>query len=1166
MSDCSTYPTTPRMRSTPLRMASLIATCVLLATTLGRPVVATAGDPLTPQGDPEPPIPIFLNAPTDLDAFWKMLSRPDFVILDGDLYRKLRLASEVSKLSGAANPAVVGSIEVTGTVSEDWASLAVEYRVTMATEGPNWVPIFLDGLTISEVREASVDLPTRIVEGRGWQVELKGQGEHVVRVTLLAPVRSTVEGRRLELAIPPASSTRIDLVIPQKVLDASSGVNEPVGMVPVADGQGVRLSARLSPRSRLDLAWRERVEPAIKLPTLLSAQGEISLEIERGSIRSRSSWVLGSIRGTTSQITLRLDSAEELLDIEVDNKPIQFETRREGARSVVSILLPEPLRPNTTRTLLLNTRRPIASSGTARVAFQGYSFDQAKVQTGVVAIARTGPIFINPTPGRGLRRIDPRTELPESLRSRPDTTLAFEFNDQPFDLGLGIEPAPPRLRVEERTTVTLAAQSARLHTRLDCQTSQGRVFEVKVVLPRGLEFEGAEPAEVVESAQVVPLDPEAALTPGVGVPRIATITLTPQARESDSFSIVLKGWAAIDPSKLVALPIFQPKVDAIDGARFAIVADRNVTVDLAGFGDEPPPFRIDWGQPPADWAWPSRKPSPDSGLLWLRCDADPKTIPLKVTVRPRSIRHESTLSASIDRKGAEVVEEISVEVAYGVAAKLDISLPPEVPSRWEVEGVELVGRDPLGPDTSGNRRYRLLFARDYADNFRFRVRYRLPFAEPLQGEREAKLRFEPIRVLEGSAKGRRLVVSAEPRFELRSDARGWETSTIPDPSMSPESGPTIRLALSSGEERAAPVEVFVRAGHRLPMPDVVVSRLWIRTELRSDGDLATTARLWVEARDGSLGVGLPPGSRWIRVRAGGSELPEGSVEHLASDEYRLGLPTPNSSGPVLVAIDFVVPSTSTSGGWPTLRLLGNGVVQRTMWEAQVPASRAGIGTPAGWTDENEWFWAGGLWKRQPHKNSVEVWHWLTGGGTRPRLNEMIETGEPSAFQSYLFSRVGPPTTLRFFVFSRIGLLFLCSGPLLAIGLLVLARRPPPRLIAASLLILAFAAGVLIEPDVLILVLQSSILGVALWLSALAMHWAMEKAGHSRGAGEGALIVSPSSTASSMVYPPSPGSDDSTAIRTRPVSPSAVSTADHLVLFRTPGLQSDEFSHEEPDAR
>ena len=1144
---------------------------VLLATTPGPSGMAATADEPKSSSDPaatakaEAPIPIFLNAPTDLEAFWKTLARPDFVVLDGELYRKLRQAAEPLGPPASIQPAVVESLGVTGEVAGNWARLGVDFRVMLESDGPAWVPIHLDGLTLSGARDGTVEVATRITEGRGWQVELKGKGEHVVRIDLLAPVRSTVDGRKLDLAVPPVASTRIELVVPQTVLDASIGSNEQVAIGPLEGGLGAKLSARLSPRSRIELAWRERADPSVKLPTLLSAQGEIAIEIERGSIRTRSSWVIGSIRGASDELTLRLDSAEELLDIEVDNRPVQVETRRVGGRSIVSIPFSEPLRPNSTKNLLLNTRRPIASSGIARVSLQGYSFDQAKVQTGVIAVARSGPLFLNPTPGRGLRRIDPRTELPETLRARPDTSLAFEFNDQPFELGLSIEPAPPRLGIESRTTVTVDPRSARLQTRLDCRTSQGRVFEVQVVLPKGLEFDGAEPPEWVESAQAVPIDPRAAASVGVDIPRLLTIVLTHQAREADSFAIILKGWSAIDPSGPVALPLFRPVVDSSAGGRFAVVTERNVAVELAT-GEEPSVFRVDWGLPPADWAWPARRPGPELGLTWLRCDANPETLPLRVTVRPRSIRHESSLTASVDRRGAEVVDEISGEVAFGALSRLDLAIPREVPARWEVEGVEDSGREPLGQDADGTRRYRLRFARDHADAFRLRIRYRLPFDVSPGATRDERLLLAPIKVLEGTSTGQRLLISAEPGLDVKSEANGWNQIAQGDLPPASEAGPASRVSLTKADEKAGPVGIVVRSGLPTTLPGVVVSKLWLRTVQQLENDQANSAQLWVETRDGSMSVGLPPGSRLVRARVGPTELAGGAIDTLAADQYRLRFPSTTSAGPILVTVDYLVPASAASGGWPPLRLLGGGIVQQTIWEVQILGTRAGVGTPAGWTDENEWFWAGGLWKRRPRKSPLELSNWLTGGNPRQRPAEALMAGEQSGRQSYLFGRVGPPTTLRFPVFSRFALLLLCSGPVLVVGLLALARRPPPRVVAASLLLFSFAAGAFIEPDALVLVLQSSALGVALLLAALAMHWAIERRGHARPTGDRAVVVGPAPVGSSMVQSPAIGNDESTAIRARPTSPSAISTADHIVLVRSPGRPPDELSASDLERR
>ena len=99
-----------------LRTAPRLMILVLLMMAFGRSGVASPGDglpaPSPPQATPaETPIPIFLNAPTDLEAFWKKLAQPDFVVLDGDLYRKLRQAAEPlrpprGRISGSPRVAV----------------------------------------------------------------------------------------------------------------------------------------------------------------------------------------------------------------------------------------------------------------------------------------------------------------------------------------------------------------------------------------------------------------------------------------------------------------------------------------------------------------------------------------------------------------------------------------------------------------------------------------------------------------------------------------------------------------------------------------------------------------------------------------------------------------------------------------------------------------------------------------------------------------------------------------------------------------------------------------------------------------------------------------------------------------------------------------------------
>ncbi len=1142
-----------------------------LASTPGSPAVAGPVDgPMPPaQATASPgskpldaPISVFLDTPADRDAFWKGLARPDFVILDGDLYRKLRRGSEGNRPpADAAPPAVVDSIAVDGEVEGDWARLRVDLRVTMAADGPAWVPIQLDGLTLSAVREGDRDLGAKVGEDRSWLIELAGKGGHAVRVELIAPVRTTADGRRLELATPPAASTRVGLDVRQTVLDAATGPGEPLAVAPVEDKPGVaRLAARLSPRSRLEVGWRERSDPSIKLPVVLSAQGEIAVEVERGSIKARSSWIIAAVRGTTGRLTLRLDPAEEILEVEVDGRPVQVEAGREAGRPVLAIPLAEPLRAASPRNVTIATRRPIAADGTARVLLQGYPIDGAKVQAGILAVARTGPLFLNPTVGRGLRRIDPRTELPESLRSRHDTALAFEFNDQPFELNLAIDPAPPRITFDSRATVEVGPHSARVDCYLDCRVAQGRAFEVRVGLPRGLVFESAGPPEVVASAQVVAAGPRPGVAAGPDVPRSLVVALNRQAKEADAFTIHLTGRASFDATGPVAIPLFQGPADSANGGRVAVLGERDVSVELAEAVDGPGPFRADPEVPPAGWAWPagaSGRSGVESARLWLRCDASPERLPLRVTARPRAVRHESTMAVAVDGRGADVVDEVSGEVASGGLTRLDVVFPPEIPARWDLQGAEPAGRELIGREPDGSRRYRLSFARELAGAFRLRFRYRVDFAGPPTPGRDSKLRLAPIRIAEGTSTGRAIRLAAGPGLDVRASGEGWSpaASPGPGPDAAEDGEAPVRLVLASAVEEASAVEVLVREAPRAGLPTTVASRLWIKTVQRAEGDLSTSAYYWLEARDGSITLDLPPGSRWARARVGGADLAPGDVDLVAADRYRLRFPASTAPGPLLVGVDYVVPAASaaaaaaaTSGGWrpPELR---DGVVQQTLWEVRLVGPRAGIGVPSGWADENEWFWDGLIWRRRPSRGPVELSLWATGGGTRYRLADPLEaTGQAAGRHGYLFSRPGPPSPLRFPIYSRSLLLLLCSGPALIAGLLVLARRPPPRLVGASLLPVAFALGAWLEPNATIQILQSSILGVALLIAAMAMHWALDRRPGGRPAGGRGRVDIQAIPVSSLVIGPQIGSDDSTAIRPRPGA-SAASTADHIVLSR-----------------
>ncbi len=396
-------------------------------------------------------------------------------------------------------------------------------------------------------------------------------------------------------------------------------------------------------------------------------------------------------------------------------------------------------------------------------------------------------------------------------------------------------------------------------------------------------------------------------------------------------------------------------------------------------------------------------------------------------------------------------------------------------------------------------------------------------------------------------------IGSEAGIDLRAAGPGWAAI---DAAVEPEAGPPIGVALSRSGEGGGPIEVEVRSAEAVALPALIASRLWLRTSQRGDGDLAATAHYWLEVRGRSVTIRLPTGSRWTRARAGGVDLGVADVGRIGPDEYRVQFPAAVvPPGPILFGVEYLTPASAMVGGWPSPDLR-DAVVQQTMWDFQTTGTRAGVGVPRDWTDENEWFWDGILFRRRPARSPAELARWLTGGDSRDRLSNPIESGEPNGRHGYLFSRPGPPGTLRFPVFSRPTLLVVCSGPVLLAGLVILARRPPPRLSVAAGLALAFAIGAAFDPDATILILQSSALGFVLLLAAIGMNWLLDRRGGARLAGDRrpdeTVGVSISVTGQVGIV----GPDESTAIRPRP-SPPIASTADHILVKRPPGRSEEE---------
>ncbi len=674
-----------------------------------------------------PPINLFVGGPATLNELLESLEQPEFVLLKGDEYRKL-----LDRMGGAAAkelPAVVDSVAVVGTIFAERADFAVEYGITLRSQGPVWVPLRLDEQTVTGASEGERTLALK-APGGSWQVELQGAGAHRVRVTLKVPPRATVDGHRIDFAIPEAAATRFSWEVVDRVTEATTGSGELVELEPIAGadaGARTRLAANLTPRARMDVSWRVEAAPGAQLPPLLTMQGEIAIDIDSGSFRTQSTWAVHAVRGTTRILELRIDPADEVLELELDGQPVLAGIETRDGAMWLTIVLNDPLRPGLPKSLVMTTRRTIAPAAPAGFAFGGFPLTNAKEQSGAIGIAQRGNLWVGGTAGRGLRRIDPRTELPPDLRARPATNLAYVFADQPFELDLRVELSPPLVRTDARTSVTLDAGQARVDTWLSFQPAHGRLFDLAIGLPEGLELESVGPKDVVEAAD------RDATTAGGG--HLLNLRLTPQAKEDAEFTIHLTGRQSIDPARPVDLALFRPLDSTSGGGRVAVLTGRNLTVDVrAGPGTDSGKagaFRPAQQEPPGDWPWPADRVAGIPAALWLRQDGSPAVLPLEIDVHSRVLSARTSLRVEVEPRSVNIEQETECTVHFGTLNTVDVEAPAALLGLWEPEGNEVARRSELGLTPEGNLLTRLVLGKDVRDKVRLRYRIRLPLRPQL---------------------------------------------------------------------------------------------------------------------------------------------------------------------------------------------------------------------------------------------------------------------------------------------------------------------------------------------------------------------------------------------------------------------------------------------------
>jgi hypothetical protein len=1063
-------------RGGPLALILLLGAVTLLAGSDG-PMPPKGGDK-KPAPEPEPPPTKKIDAlrlPAEAvlviyeHAVEALRQVPDAVVLSAKKYQELldenaRLREQLAP----KKPLSPSRCVLRGKVEGNVALLTAQFD--FVTEKPDTLVALACGQGLATAAALDGRTPLFKPDGAdpatdGFVVQVDKPGEHQLTLDLVVRLNGRGAGQGIELSLPRAAVTTLELELPPGVKDVR------VGGKPWAETlvtlAGNRLSGGLGSADKLDLGWKgARATPGTPL---LAAEGRVVVRLDARGLDAAAELTLHAEAGQVAVWRLLVPRGAEvrLAPEDEDRLAKPIETADQPAGSLRTLHLREagsdPLK-------VVVTVHSAAPKPGDRLGVGPFAVPGAARLAGTILVSNAlADLHLDYLPRAGVER---RPLTDDERRADPALVAAFRYGG----VILPDAPARPEPLLEMTAEPVHGQIKARVSHLLSLRPTAGGgplawhstttivatprwadVEQFKVQLPPGWEpTEDLGPLSV-DGQRVVTLK----LPRAPGDPPLRPVTLTLEGRYTDK----PKGTG----TATLALP--RPLGTDDQGGEVAVQVGRDLELAqpaaLAG---------LEAGkQGPHEQSWRGR-PLPEAlTVSWKSYVPD--------------IRVQSLADVDLTPRGGDVWRhELRFQLPQPPPAQLALRVPGGVTGLDVVEGGTLPPREPLR-DASGNP---------------LRV---VSLGKGTGGEHRLVLRYGFAAVKPADAGGAFTVPLVAPDAVTRSEARVrlWcEPGVLP---VLLDGTPWAERRIEEIAERKT-LPVLVAAAPRADAPlslrwdeprsayAVLVERALVRVRL----DEAGTQRYAVRYRlsqlaAGNLDVELPDFVGTIELRVTLDRRP-------VTPEILDDAGQPSTSGRVArlrLSPELVRPSAILEisyqllpgRGWPAAdrlttllqapRLSGDPGGAPTRWEVVAPASwvvlgpESGPGVERGWA-RRSWLWAPRLSR--------------TAGGDDALAPEESESDESPAVVCW---RSGAePLTLTHA--PQQAWMLACSLGLLVVGLALVGRGQAARGLTwlVILLGLAVAAGAVLRPAVLTAVLYGCEPGAAVLAAVLLMQWLLHE--------------------------------------------------------------------------
>ncbi|MBM4091779.1 MAG: hypothetical protein FJ276_20485 [Planctomycetes bacterium] len=210
---------------------------------------------------------------------------------------------------------VISRAEYAGTVQGERVLLDVSLDIEALTAGWARIPV-----TFGEAAIGSAQSPdgTVLVRGVGegqYELLVKGQGKHQVKLSLVIGVQTATEGRSITVQCPPVGVSNLELKIPERnlavqvtprrVLELREDIPDTTHVV-----------ATLGSTNQFVVSWQPKSGGTEQAAGLASVTDTIAVDVGDGVVHTHAAFDYEILRGTLPELTVDVPSDQRLLDVQ----------------------------------------------------------------------------------------------------------------------------------------------------------------------------------------------------------------------------------------------------------------------------------------------------------------------------------------------------------------------------------------------------------------------------------------------------------------------------------------------------------------------------------------------------------------------------------------------------------------------------------------------------------------------------------------------------------------------------------------------------------------------------------------------------------------------------------------------------------------------------------